>query len=393
MTKSAFYLINIVKHVVCGGEAPTLLPEDVENQQSTYARVMKLASIHDLEHIVAHFLLNDASAEISADFRTALKQTYDTELYRSLTFGTDLSRIGMILEAAGIDYIPLKGAVIRDIYPAAWMRSSSDIDILVRPDDLARAVEAITAEQGFMMVNESGHHTMIESKTGWITEMHFTLNPGNEDPKKILDTVWDHATPVTEGAHKYAMDDTFFYYYIIFHMAHHVKHDGACGIRTLLDLWALSQRGMQADGNELIEQAGLAKFAQGVELVAHQWFGDAAHADNFTDRDIAEIENFVIIGGISGTTDSAYLAERASKGDGAAYAARRIFLSYEELSKRYRDLQGKPKLTPLYQVKRWKKALLSGGKDRVKDEIARGKNTDESDLDRMNRILDKLELK
>ncbi|MBO4954226.1 MAG: nucleotidyltransferase family protein, partial [Clostridia bacterium] len=35
-----------------------------------------------------------------------------------------------------IDFMPLKGAVIRQYYPEPWMRTSCDIDIHVKKDRL-----------------------------------------------------------------------------------------------------------------------------------------------------------------------------------------------------------------------------------------------------------------
>lgn len=43
-----------------------------------------------------------------------------------------LQKIGVALDEAQIHYIPLKGAVLRQLYPAPELRTSCDIDVLVR---------------------------------------------------------------------------------------------------------------------------------------------------------------------------------------------------------------------------------------------------------------------
>ena len=47
-------------------------------------------------------------------------------------------------DAASIPYLPLKGLVLRPLYPESWMRTAGDLDILVKPEDLKRAEEALS---------------------------------------------------------------------------------------------------------------------------------------------------------------------------------------------------------------------------------------------------------
>lgn len=51
--------------------------------------------------------------------------------------------ISNALESQQIEYILLKGAVIRDLYPQKWMRTSCDIDVLVHEDELNCAISII----------------------------------------------------------------------------------------------------------------------------------------------------------------------------------------------------------------------------------------------------------
>ena len=54
-----------------------------------------------------------------------------------------LKTVRRALDGANIPYVLLKGAVIQHLYPEAWMRTSSDIDVLVHEEDLDAAVKAI----------------------------------------------------------------------------------------------------------------------------------------------------------------------------------------------------------------------------------------------------------
>ena len=478
-------LIDIVKCEVLGGEAPEprILKQIINTESGEGAEesgtdkprtyiddLIDIAEINGVSQLVADYFAREISsaskgakagegslagagakgsqpepllATDSPAYRR-LKEGYDAELYRALTFGTDLSRIGMILEREGIDYIPLKGAIIRDLYPKAWMRTSMDMDILVRESDIDRAVEAITSQPGFMKVNENGHHVLIESKTGWIIEMHFDLNAGESKARKYLDTAWDHAKPFTEvfakgapsaGAsapsaphassdatasasharsHKCAFDHVFFYTYFIYHLSHHVYEEGGCGIRAILDLWILNQKfglngfyapidseskeggfvksALQVSVETSLANVKLLEFARKMSAIADLWFGDGTliGASGLSEGDLEDIERFIIIGGTHGTKTSSSLAAHYSAGTGRG--KNRIFLSYESLSRRYRGLKGRRYLTPIYEVKRWANALTTGGAKRASEGYARDKSITDDEAERISRIMQNLGL-
>lgn len=70
--------------------------------------------------------------------------------------------------------IPLKGAVLRYIYPAPELRTSSDIDVLVKEEDLESAVAAIENATDFKMLRKAYHDiSMVNSQVH--LELHFTI--------------------------------------------------------------------------------------------------------------------------------------------------------------------------------------------------------------------------
>lgn len=73
-------------------------------------------------------------AQVWRDFEGA----YIGTLARNTIFLAELDRLGRIL--SGIDYVVLKGAFLAArVYPSPGVRGFSDIDILLRPSDLAEA--------------------------------------------------------------------------------------------------------------------------------------------------------------------------------------------------------------------------------------------------------------
>ncbi len=67
------------------------------------------------------------------------------DLYQFVQHDYALEKISAALDLKQIPYILLKGAVLRNLYPAPELRTSCDIDVLVKETDLDKAVEAIEA--------------------------------------------------------------------------------------------------------------------------------------------------------------------------------------------------------------------------------------------------------
>ena len=100
-----------------------------------YGELYRLSKKHDMAHIVGaalerRGLLGDD--EVSAAFR---KQQM-LAVYRYETINYELEEIRELFEGEGIAFMPLKGSVIRKYYPQPWMRTSCDIDILVKEEEL-----------------------------------------------------------------------------------------------------------------------------------------------------------------------------------------------------------------------------------------------------------------
>ena len=72
-------------------------------------------------------------------------------MLRALAVQAECLRLTRILSEAGIRHVFLKGAhLAATVYPAPWLRPLRDIDLLVAPDDVARAQALLLAHGGAM---------------------------------------------------------------------------------------------------------------------------------------------------------------------------------------------------------------------------------------------------
>ena len=126
------------------------------------------------------------------------KQAKSLCLYQYVLLDDALKKTGETLDRAGIDWLPLKGAVIRNLYPEPWLRTSTDVDVLVHQEDLERAIRALEAETDFR-AGDRDYHDVAMNSPNVLLELHFSLleNSARLDP--VLERVWDHAAPTGAG--------------------------------------------------------------------------------------------------------------------------------------------------------------------------------------------------
>ncbi len=264
-----------------------------------------------------------------------------------------------VLEAAAIPYIPLKGAVIRALYPQPWMRSSCDIDILIPEDRVNEAAERLILE-GFTISAQSSHDIQMLDTEGQHIELHYALIEEGimGAAAKLLANVWDTAIP-REG-YRYDMTDGLFYIYHVAHMAKHILN-GGCGIRPFIDLWLLDKQPETVPGERahLLEEGGLAAFATVARLLGSLWFENTPSPYEKR-QTVALLETFVLEGGSYGNRGNRVFVQQQKRGSRWNYALSRIFTSYDDLKYHYPLLQKHRCLMPFMQVHRWVNILIDG---------------------------------
>ncbi len=309
------------------------------------APMLELAKKHDLAHLVANACTN-AGVLGSDEVSEAYRKEFMVAFYKSQQQSHALEQVSRQFDGLGIPYIPLKGAVIRRFYPQSWMRSSCDIDILIRPSDTQGALGCLT-ELGYRLQKDTSNHDYsLFSPQGVHLELHFSLIQ-EACPKKanlLLEQAWAYSLP--NG--RELTGEMF----ILYHIAHMAKHFilGGCGIRPFLDLWVLREQ-MPVDAKALealLLEADLLEFYRGVQAVVEVWFENKPHT-----QVTAQMEEFILTGGVYGTQANAF-AVRAAGGESRLKTFWRLmFMSRANLEYLYPRLERYPLLMPYYQVKRW----------------------------------------
>ena len=355
-------LFSMIRSVICGHPTETQIAACTEDELTA---VYALARKHDLGHFVgqAFSALQLPDCPIVAAGKKAIISAFTRSVQQEHAF----SCISKAFEEAKIPYIPLKGLVLREHYPESWMRTSSDLDILVPPEDLERACAILTDTLNYQFCKRSSHEVAFRSPERVYLELHYSTIEDfiSKEAAALMSSVWEKATPVTGFAYRLQLPDDLFYYY---HMAHAAKHflGGGSGVRAILDIWVLEnlvphdRRQREA----LLVKGGMLPFAIAAEKLSRIWF-DGESPDPMSQL----MGEFILTGGNFGTLQNRVSINQSRKGGKCKYALSRIFLPYSILQYYYPILQKRKFLFPVYQVVRWCKLLFRGGASRSMEEL------------------------
>ena len=402
MTTITQTILNCIKYEVGGKEGRKELKKVVLPEVSArlLSELYKLSKAHDVAHLVGDALskcgafanLPDTVEENERATIAKIKAKYDeqvfTAIYRYENLNYELGQIKQTFNEAKISFIPLKGSVIRKFYPEPWMRTSCDIDILVKEADADNASK-ILAERLQYKINEKGQHDIsLFSSSNIHVELHFKLMDIEFKQVSALSDIWSggEITPVSE--YEYRMSNELFLLYHIYHTAKHFVN-GGCGIKPFIDLWIIKNKiGYdEAKVEKLLTKNGLFSFYSRAEELMNVWFEGKPHNDV-----TQEMENYILQGGVYGTLEQQLAMSQSKKGGKFRHLLSRTFLSYEQMKVYYPSVKKCPILFPFYQVRRWCRILFCGGRKTAINEIKLNRSLSEKKKQAAKNLIDELGL-
>lgn len=332
------------------------LCDDVKNliTEEVLFPLYKLSKKHDLAHLIGDALdKNGLLVEDSTAKRTFLKER-NLAIFRYEKTQYEYESIIQTLSRSGREFIPLKGSVIRQYYPEPWMRTSCDIDILVKESDLDELAKLLCDTLSYSCEsNRTVNELSLYSPSGVHLELHYDLTEGDKYGKEILSQIWDYSVKKEENTASQLTDSVFYFYHIV-HMLKHFE-SGGCGVRPFIDLWLLNKNVNYSisQREEMLKKDNILQFANNCEKLANAWFGEK-NIDELGER----LQSYILSGGVFGTLENRVGVQQAKKGGKFKYLISRIFISKCELQLKYPKLKKHPYLLPYYHVKRWLKPLF-----------------------------------
>lgn len=346
MEKPTQIMMQLIKGEVCGEPAeiaPSLLSEAI------LEKLYCISKLHDLAHLVGNALDRQGllpSGELGEKFQ---KQSFTAAFrYQRLQFSYE--QICKALDEVAIPYVPLKGSVIRAYYAEPWMRTSCDIDVLIRREDMDRAIQTLSEKIGFTKEpHKNARDISLYLVGNTHLELHYNITENIASMDRVLLTVWDHTARAEDNRQMYLQSNEFLLFHLLAHAAYHFV-SGGCGVRPILDLWLLRKRLTidQSKLDALLQKADLKAFEIGLTSLSNVWFENEAHTPL-----TQEMENYILGAGVYGTLESKVALQSTESQGRFRYFLYRVFRPYRLLKKSYPKLEKYPILYPYYTVVRW----------------------------------------
>lgn len=268
-------------------------------------------------------------------------------------------------EKEKIDYVLLKGAVQKKLYPKPEMRPMGDIDIMIKQDSQGEKVAEIMKRHGFDSIRETNHE-LIWTKSTVMVELHKRLIPSyNEDYYKYFGDGWQLVEQADKSSTRYTFkpEDDFIYQFT--HFAKHYR-DAGIGVLHLVDLYVFLKNNKL---NFKYLQTELKK------LQLYTFFKNIAATLNacFEDGPSTELTDFILDRifkcGSYGTTQNQAISTAVKKTKDvknekmvhSTYLLKRVFMPYKEMCRRNPILKKLPFLLPFFWIYRMVTVLFNKG--------------------------------
>ena len=317
--------------------------------------LLALIKAHHLERLIFQ-ALNLGSCQspgyqshFPAAFIAQLRQGSDFDLRRSIRQDYEIERLLDAFEANQIDYLPLKGIVLRRYYPSPDLRYMTDADILLRAEQMALALQ-IAGELGYTLHSDSPHHAVLHLGAALTIELHRYLMDGKLSER--IGSGWRLAIREESTQHGYAFSPEDLYCHLLAHMARHFT-SGGVGLRSLIDLFLVVRHDQAKWDTRYLQQKirdyKLEAFTSSLLKLAENWFGDDP-TFNIDD----ELSRFILSSGMMGHAHHANV-QKFSVGKGnpgdlgmkAKITLELIFPGRSNMAVRYPLLKRAPWLLPI----------------------------------------------
>ena len=345
-------VVTLLRSAVTGEKLP--LPEGFELESAE--TLIGKQGLLPLAYQGAYRCGVDPKSEIMQRFQ----KKYFMQLMRSEQQMQKAGQIFKAFDENGIDYLPMKGCVLKKLYPQPEMRIMGDADILIRSEQYER-IKPVMESLGFTEDVWSTYDVHWISRE-LLAELHYRLFSDNhEDLCGYFEDGWSKAVKTEGNRYEFTPEDTFLYIF-----SHMTKHFRFCGIgaRQIVDLYVYRKaypRMDEAKVEAVMAEMNLLKFYRNIKKLLEVWF-EGAQPEPVTEL----IGTYVLSGGSFGTVENEMLSRELVRvqNEGAAQSSRgrsvwkMLFppLSYLQLS--YNVLYRHPWLQPAFWVIRWADILL-----------------------------------
>lgn len=225
--------------LMCGVEGKP--PSSELLREMNMEDVYQISVYHTLS-AMTYMILEKGQDILEGEVFKNWKKEKDKAIRKNILLDRERERIFAFMEEQGIWHMPLKGIILKEMYPAFGMRQMADNDILY-DSNFQKPLCIWMKAQGYKVIScGRGNHDVYEKKPVYNYEMHTALYGGEHNPVWITyyENIKEKLIADKKKKYSFHFTDEDFYIYIITHIYKHFAGSGT-GIRSLLDVYIYLQ--------------------------------------------------------------------------------------------------------------------------------------------------------
>ena len=331
-----------------------IMPDTAKVQAMDLERLYRLAKFHTVRGAVC-IALKRAGVQ-DKQFDQAYKKAVRKNIYLDMERTAILSNF----EDNGIWYMPLKGSVLKDLYPENGMREMSDNDVLFDAEKQVQS-KSIMLSHGYTAEHYGvSNHDVYMKPPVLNFELHTSLF-GSAHAEPLFKYYADTKRLLRkdeDNNYGYHFSDEDFYVYMTAHEWKHYNGSGT-GIRSLLDCYVYCKvKGDTLDWEYITaqcKQLEIADFEQERRTLAVKIFSSDT-LPNLTENE-HEMLMFYLTAGTYGTIENS-IEKKLKRQSKAKYILSNLFPNPDYMKRSVKFVNACPLLYPVGIVYRWGRILV-----------------------------------
>lgn len=263
------------------------------------------------------------------------------------------------LEEMGVRHMPLKGYIVKNLYPSPDMRTMGDIDLLIDADMMQNVFDEFLPD-GFRFLGDGDLHSNLARGNAHFEFHRSLVNASYKNLTAYFGDGFARAVRTDGYSYRYELSREDMYIFLLAHLAKHYRYGGT-GIRTVLDLYVYRKAVPDLDMDYIYretEKIGIDKFQRKAEKIADDWFGGSF------DGTFDSVSGYIISGGVYGKQGRNLVNEMINSNDSMALGKFKsllsmVFPNYQLMSEWFPVLKKYKFLLPVFWIVRWFKSLTN----------------------------------
>lgn len=378
LTEQTFlYLLNCAVNK----KVPKELPADMD-----FEDLYRLSRFHSVTAMVSYAL--DAGGYLSEQHMTQeLIQKWASArisaMRKSLMFDAEREQILRYMEEQGIWYMPLKGVILKEMYPDVGMREMCDNDILF-DKHYREKLKDYMVSRGYEAAHYGRYiHDIYTKKPFYNFEFHVELfkESYKDNWSTYYSNIKERLCKDENREYGYHFRDEDYYIYVTAHAYKHYR-EGGTGIRSFVDTYIYLNNKESSLNWDYIEKEtaniGIYVYEKDARALVKHLFDPAKNIEDFLSKDekVASMISYVLHAGTYGTQDNRVKndvmfiqadAEQADLKVKLKYCMKRIYPGLEHIKNHHPFLYKHQWLIPFFWVYRLINRPLRNGKQLLKE--------------------------